>query len=280
MSRPFFSVVIPTYNRMPLLERAVKSVLKQTCKDFELIVVDDGSTDETQKYLSALRDKFKNAPFEILRQDNAGVSSARNLGIQKSKGRWVAFLDSDDEWQKNKLSIQKKYLEENPEIFWAHGNEKWIRDGNFLNQKKVHQKEGGDIFTRSLGLCLVSPSTVVIKKELFDQLGSFNEEFIVCEDYDLWLRFLNKYPVGFCPEVLITKYGGHDDQLSQRYKAMDYYRVLSIDRLLPKIVSEKNKNEAKKVLVKKCQILLAGYKKYQHPEKENKIKRILSKYFD
>ena len=275
--KPFFSVIIPTYNRSYTLKRAVKSVLKQTHKDFELIIVDDGSTDETRDYLSELKIKFPTKKLIVISQDNKGVSAARNEGIKKSSGEWIAFLDSDDEWNKRKLEIQKKYIEKNPRIRWCHGNERWIRNGEHLNQKKIHQKDGGDLFNRSLGLCLISPSTVVIHRCLFQELGSFKEDFIVCEDYDLWLRFLNKYDIGFCKEVLITKYGGHDDQLSKKFKAMDYYRVKSMSSILPFIINKARVFAVKKQIQKKCAILISGYEKFGNIEKLEEIQMILNK---
>ena len=275
--KPFFSVIIPTYNRNHTLKRAVKSVLKQTHKDFELIIVDDGSNDETSDYLSELKVKFPTKKLIVISQDNKGVSAARNEGIKNSSGEWIAFLDSDDEWSKRKLEIQKKYIEKNPRIKWCHGNERWVRNGEHLNQKKVHQKDGGDLFLRSLGLCLISPSTVVIHHRLFQELGNFREDFVVCEDYDLWLRFLNKYEIGFCEEVLITKYGGHDDQLSKKFKAMDYYRVKSMNSILPVISNQERVSAVKEQIQKKCVILISGYKKFGNIENLEEIQMILNK---
>jgi GT2 family glycosyltransferase len=273
--KPFFSVIIPTYNRREYLERAIRSVLKQNEKDFELIVVNDGSTDGTEEYLKYLKNEYKTDQLVILKQENEGVSSARNLGVIKSRGEWVAFLDSDDEWHKKKLQIQKKYLNENQQVIWCHGNERWMRNGSHLNQKEVHKKEGGDIFLRSLELCLISPSTVVINREVFLAFDGFDESFVVCEDYDLWLRILNKYPIGFCPEVLITKFGGHEDQLSRKYKAMDYYRVKSMYSILKDIDKVERLEVIKNEITKKCRILISGYKKFNNLENLKEVEGIL-----
>ena len=278
MFKPFFSVVIPTFNRRILLERAINSVIKQTLKDFELIIIDDGSTDDTSLFLDRLKSKYKGFPFFVIQQKNKGVSAARNAGIIKARGDWVAFLDSDDEWNRKKLEVQKNFILGNPEFYWVHGNEKWIRNGKFLNQKNIHLREGGDIFIRSLGLCLVSPSTVVVKKEVLKKFGGFDETLVVCEDYDLWLKISNRFPVGFCREELVIKYGGHEDQLSSQYIAMDFFRVLSIDRLMPKITSSKNKVAAVNTLLDKCRVLIDGYKKHNNLDNLSKVEYIYKKY--
>ena len=176
---------------------------------------------------------------------------------------------------KRSLRFKKIILKKNPSFRWCHGNERWVRNGKHLNQKKIHLKTGGDLFIRSLDLCLISPSTVVIHRSLFKEYGDFKEDFIVCEDYDLWLRFLLNNEVGFCKETLITKYGGHDDQLSQKYKAMDYYRVKSMYTILNKVMSVEKKEAVKKILTKKCNILISGYKKFGNLKHLQEIEGIL-----
>ena len=138
---PFFSVIIPTYNRAHMLERAIKSVLAQTYKNFELIVVDDGSTDETKELLSKYKD------IHYYKIDNSGVSFARNFGVSKSKGKYLCFLDSDDEWLNEKLKAQYQQIE-NTRCLIVYGEETWFRNGIRVNKKKIHQKSGGDIFNR------------------------------------------------------------------------------------------------------------------------------------
>ncbi|MBU0650624.1 glycosyltransferase, partial [bacterium] len=121
-------------------------------------------------------------------QKNSGVSSARNKGILLSKGKYLAFLDSDDEWKKNKLKKQIEFFKENPALKICQTDEEWIRNGKWINQKKIHQKKSGWIFEPSLELCLISPSSVIIHKDIFDHIGLFDETLMACEDYDLWLR--------------------------------------------------------------------------------------------
>ena len=249
-SSPVFSVVIPTFNRAHTLPRAIESVLNQSFKDFELIVVDDGSTDDTQRIVERY-------PVQYFYQENSGVSTARNRGIEVSRGKYIAFLDSDDEWKKDKLAVQYQFFQENPNFLIHQTDEIWIKDGKFLNKKRYHQKKEGNIFYDSLHLCLISPSAVAMKKELFEEVGLFREDFEVCEDYELWLRVTRRYPVGFTPKPLVIKYGGHEDQLSRKYFGMDRWRIKA---MLPFIKDPK----VLEVALKKCEILIKGAKKHNN----------------
>ena len=283
--KPFISVIIPTYNRAKELKRAVESVLNQDYTNFDLWIIDDGSTDETSKLIEEFKkdhskgDKDLKPTIHYIKTENQGVSAARNVGIHHSKGDWCAFLDSDDEWLKDKLSRQVEFSLDNPEIKIIHGEEIWIRRGKRVNQKKIHQKSGGRIFQRCLKLCLISPSAVMIERGLLEEMNGFDENFVVCEDYDLWLKITSKYEVGYIKEPLITKYGGHDDQLSHKFKAMDYFRVKSIHNLLrsSKIDGE-DKQRAEEEIVRKSDILLLGYEKHNNLEHFDEIKEIKMMY--
>ena len=269
-----FSVIIPTYNRANILSRAIDSVLAQTYRNFELIVVDDGSTDETLRLLESYGNKIT-----VLAQQNKGVSSARNFGIICAAGEVITFLDSDDSWLPYKLQKQADYFKEYPEIQLVHGEEIWIRNGKRVNPKNKHKKSGGDIFENSLSLCLISPSAVAVKKTLLDQIGGFDENFVVCEDYDLWLKITSQHKVGFIEEPIIQKYGGHDDQLSRKFFAMDYWRVKSMDRILEiRDLSEKRVQKVKGEIIYKSKILIQGYKKHQNFENLEEVESILQKH--
>lgn len=274
MSSTFVSVIIPTYNRASVLKRAINSVLNQTYKNIELIIIDDGSTDETQELLDQLN-------LESIKTTNGGVSKARNLGIQQAQGKWLAFLDSDDEWLPEKLEKQIAFSNANPNINIIHGEEIWIRNGVRVNPKHKHKKGGGDQFLPSLKLCAISPSTVMLKKSIFNEHILFREDFPCCEDYDLWLRLTSVMNVGFIDEFLIKKYGGHEDQLSQKYKAMDYWRVKSIDWIFKnRDLSTERKNAALEELFKKSKVLLKGYEKHDNTgEHYREIKYIMENYF-
>ena len=207
------SVVIPTLNRCLLLKRAINSVLNQSVSPNEVIVIDNGSSDETINMIST------NYPDIIfLTEEKIGVSASRNQGIKKSNSEWVAFLDSDDVWEPFKLEKQLTFNNRFKTNFrFIHTNETWIRNGKFLNQMKKHEKSGGDLFKNCLKLCCISPSSSMIKKEVFKDYGFFDEELQVCEDYDMWVRITAKENVGYLSESLVIKYGGHSDQLSKKY---------------------------------------------------------------
>ena len=222
------SVIIPTYNRCDLLKRAINSVIKQTITPKEIIIVDNGSTDQTYQMVSSL---FPEINYFI--EKKRGVSAARNKGILESKSKWIAFLDSDDAWKPTKLEKQMEYSVFNQDKYRIiHTDENWYRNKKFLNQLKKHKKSGGNIFKNSLQLCCISPSSVVLKKQIFDDYGLFDENLEVCEDYDMWIRITAKEEVGFLDSPLVLKYGGHSDQLSKKFWGMDRFRIKSLEKNL------------------------------------------------
>ena len=222
------SVIIPTYNRCDLLKRAINSVIKQTITPKEIIIVDNGSTDQTYQMVSSL---FPEINYFI--EQKRGVSAARNKGILASKSKWIAFLDSDDAWKPTKLEKQMEFSVFNKDKYRIiHTDEIWYRNKKFLNQLKKHKKSGGNIFKNSLQLCCISPSSVVLKKQIFEEYGLFDENLEVCEDYDMWIRITAKEEVGFLDSPLVLKYGGHSDQLSKKFWGMDRFRIKSLEKNL------------------------------------------------
>ncbi len=252
-ARPLVSVIIPTYNRAAMLVEAVDSVLAQTYRPFELIVVDDGSTDDTADRLKRYADRLT-----VVRQANQGVSAARNRGIGRAAGALIALLDSDDLWLPEKLAVQVAFFNRHPDALICQTEEIWIRNGRRVNPKRYHQKPSGDIFAPSLELCLVSPSAVMFKKTLFDAVGGFDETLPACEDYDLWLRIGCRYPVYRLDTSQITKRGGHADQLS-RARGLDKYRIASLKKLLAAgdLTADQDR-AARTVLATKCRIFANG----------------------
>lgn len=252
-NKPLVSVIIPVFNRSTLVTEAIDSVLNQTFNDFELIIVDDGSTDGIQTVLQQYGDKLVN-----IKQDNKGVSAARNRGIAEANGELVAFLDSDDQWLPDKLSVQVEFFKKKPEAMICQTEEVWIRNGKRVNPKKRHKKPSGMIFQPSLSLCLVSPSAVMMKIELFQEVGLFDETLPACEDYDLWLRISYKYFVYLIDQALIMKRGGHDDQLS-RLPALDKYRIKSLKKLIESnVLTDGQLKAATDKLMEKCMIFSNG----------------------
>ena len=253
---PGVSVIIPAYNRGWALRAAIDSVQAQTYRDYELIVVDDGSTDDTPEILDAY-----GPDVTVIRQANAGVSAARNAGIREAKGALIAFLDSDDRWLPEKLSVQVDFFDARPDALICQTEEIWIRNGKRVNPKKVHKKPSGRIFRASLALCLVSPSAVMLRRSLFDEIGGFDESLPACEDYDLWLRISARHPVYLIATPLIIKTGGHPDQLS-RMPGLDRYRIAAIQKILAAgRVSEGRRKAAVEMLQSKAAIYAGGCRK-------------------
>ncbi len=269
---PYFSVIIPTHNRFAVVKNAIDSVLDQSFRDFELIVVDDGSEDGTFRLEELNRGKIR-----YIRQENSGVSSARNRGIEESDSHCVLFLDSDDLWMKEKLRVHREYIEENNGIFIHQTNEIWIRNGKRINPRLKHKKREGDIFTESLELCLISPSAVCIHREILETYGTFDEKMPACEDYDLWLRITSREKTGLIDEYHVKKFGGHSDQLSARFWGMDRFRIYSIIKLLERDREELPpgyEKAAVKSLRKKIKVVADGAAKRSNKRLEEILKRV------
>lgn len=249
IKQPLVSVILPTYNRAWTLKTAIDSVLFQDYPNIELIVIDDGSRDNTRQLLKEYKNQIK-----VLSQENAGVSAARNRGIEKSRGEFIALIDSDDSWDKRKISCQIDFFMANPEALICQTQEVWIRNHKRVNPKIKHKKPSGMIFEQSLNLCLVSPSAVMMKREIFELKGYFNEKFLVCEDYDLWLRISSTIPVFLIDKPYTIKNGVHKDQLSNLH-SQDKFRIRSLKNLLDSNTLTKDQSlKAKKVFKKKCDI--------------------------
>jgi len=253
---PRVTVIIPTYNRAGCLREAVDSVLAQNFRDFELIVVDDGSTDDTPRLLQEYGEAIR-----VFRQENRGVSAARNAGIAVSRGALIAFLDSDDLWLQVKLARQVEFFKAHADALICQTEEIWVRNGRRVNPGKRHRKRGGMIFEPSLDLCLVSPSAVMVRRELFQCVGFFDEGLPACEDYDLWLRVSSRYAVHLIDIPLIVKRGGHPDQLS-RTAGLDKFRISAIVKLLGSDrLSIEQRRAAVRTLKRKCTVYAGGCRK-------------------
>jgi len=270
------SVIIPTLNRINTLQRAIDSVIAQSFKSIEIIVVDNGSSDGSVNMLKKYYPTVK-----LIHEHKSGVSASRNKGIKYAKSPWIAFLDSDDAWDQKKLEKQINLLHNSHDKYrLIHTNEIWIRNGKRINQMKKHQKFGGYIFDECLSLCCISPSSVLIDRSIFDDMGLFNENLPVCEDYDMWLRICSKEEVLFIDEKLTFKYGGHKDQLSKSYWGMDRFRVNSIENLILNYdLNTDQKNKSMATLIKKLKIIINGAKKRNNSSVINEYTKKL-KYWE
>ena len=255
------SVIIPTYNRATFIVKTIQSVLNQTIVPEEIIVIDDGSTDQTE---DILRDLCLLHPkvLKYIKQKNCGVSSARNLGIKEASNNWLCFLDSDDLWENSKIEEQINFHKENKHILFSYTNELWLFNDKTIKQKKHQQKQSGFCFKQNIANTLIGASTVMINRSILDDVGIFDEDLKVCEDYDLWLRVLYKYEIGIIEQQLIKKIAGHKEQLSFTTPLMDTYRIKSLQKHLDSKYAEDIKN----MILKKCDILINGAIKHSNSE--------------
>ncbi len=249
------SAIIPVYNRRRQLLSAVQSVLEQTTAVHQLIVVDDGSEDD----LSEVKDIVESKGHTFLRQKNLGVAAARNSGAAAATGDYLAFLDSDDKWLPQKIERQLEYFERFPGCRACQCNEIWFRNGVRVNPKKYHRMPLGDAFYPSLKRCVVSASSIMLERSLFEEIGTFDQRLIVCEDYDYWLRLSASHQIGLIGEELVEKFGGHADQLSRSQPVMDRFRVFAIVKLLRETsLNEQQRSASLEELAAKCEVVAAG----------------------
>lgn len=235
---PLVSILIPTHNRSHLIERAIQSVLHQNYPHWELHIIDDGSTDDTWSYLLSYLPSWKRQiqsfgryekSIQIHQTEHRRVSATRNFGIEKSRGEWIALLDSDDEWYPEKLKRQIQFHKDHPEFLFSQTKEVWNKKGNLQEPKGKYQKLSGRFLKESLSICMVTCSSFMAHKQTWESIGFFREEMRTCEDYDLWNRILLRgYSIGLLDENLLVRYGGHDDQLSNQFQAIERFRLYSL----------------------------------------------------
>ncbi len=279
MNSELVSVIIPTFNRAQFLERAISSVIDQTYPFIEIIIVDDGSTDETPSLVRSI-----DWDLHYVATPHRGVSAARNRGIGEARGEWIAFLDSDDYWLCDKIEKQMLYLytvfpddEAHERYLICHTDEIWIRNGKRINQSRKHMKYAGWFFKPSLNLCLISPSAVILNRSIFDSVGYFDESFEFVEDYDLWLRITAQYPIGYLNERLTVKHGGHEDQLSGSIDGIEKYRIRALEKIITSgTLRADYLEEALKVYNRKASIYIEGCRKRgKHREAKEIQERML-----
>ncbi|MFW6131394.1 MAG: glycosyltransferase family 2 protein [Candidatus Aminicenantaceae bacterium] len=273
------SVIIPTYNRADFVKEAISSVLEQSYfqahngNRYELLIIDDGSTDETKKVIEFFGNKVK---YYV--QDHKGVSAARNKGLCLAKGDYIAFLDSDDLWKKDKIKKQRNFMDAFSKVSVCYTEEIWIRDGVVVNPKKKHRKYSGWIFDKVLPLCLLSLSSALFRRKIFDDIGVFDEQLPACEDYDFGIRLASKYPIHLIPKKLIVKRGGHSDQLSRKFWGMDRFRVKALEKALCSNLNPEQKVLVRNELKRKCEILANGFRKRNKLDEAEKYLDLINKY--
>ena len=237
MNMPTVSVIIPTYNRAHVLGRSIQSVLNQTFQDFELIIVDDGSTDDTE----SLVNRFSSKKIKYVRhQGNQGRSVTRNTGIRLAKGDYIAFLDDDDEWMPEKLDKQMKIIgTAPPEVGVVFTKFKqYDRFGDYVPQRKLPKKEG-NIFKQLLGEYFIGLQTILVKKECFDKVGLFNKRILYAQDWDLLLRISQHYQFLYIDEPLAIVYEQPEDlRLKHECNLADMQRIFEM--YFPQIKQDRN----------------------------------------
>lgn len=202
------SVIIPTRNRAAWVSESIRSVLAQTRRADEILVVDDGSTDDTISRLSVFGDSIR-----IFRQSNRGAAAARNQGLALAQHPWVAFLDSDDLWEASKLSRQCEVLNRQPEIGLVYCDSRAVDANGHPLQRRARPLSDGDVVVPLFRHVMVHTPAVLARTGLLRSLGGFDESLRVCEDYDLWLRASLETPFGLVPEPLFVR-RVHDGSLA------------------------------------------------------------------
>ncbi|MBS0618946.1 MAG: glycosyltransferase family 2 protein [Spirochaetes bacterium] len=272
---PQVDVVIPAFGRTDLLGEAIASVLAQSYPHFTLTVVDDASPVPLENAV-----RVRDMRLRWLRLEKTqGPGAARNAGAALADAPYIAFLDSDDLWAREKLAEQVAFLEAHRALSWVHTHEVWQRNGITVKQKAEHRKQGGQFLIRAFERCLISPSAVMLRRNFFEASGGFHEPFFVCEDFELWLRLLAQAPVGYIDMPLTIKRAGAWPQLSTT-RELDRYRVLALHRFwrLNRHKATMKATEASLLseATKKTTILLKGALKYGHTAKARRYQAWLT----
>ena len=188
-------------------------------------------------------------------------------------------MDSDDEWDSSKLEKQLELTKTSDGIRAIHTDEKWIRNGNEVLPPRYLDKSNHLLWERSLRHCLICPSSVLLHKSVFDEIGFFDESLTVCEDYDFWLRLLLEEKIELIEEKLVVKHGGHPDQLSTTTWGMDRFRIKSLQKLTDSTkLSPQQKTLVIEVITEKCAILAKGSEKRQKSEEAKNFRELAKKY--
>jgi glycosyltransferase involved in cell wall biosynthesis len=241
---PTISVIIPTFNRAGHLGNAIDSVLRQSYKDIEIIVVDDGSRDHTIEVVGRYINKYPGV-FKYIYQNNAGPAAARNIGLDAASGRYVAFLDSDDEYLADKLCKQILFLEKSgcdmvcSDMQETSNGEMTVR--SYFRECCSHIFTVNDVYEKLLNYNFIFTPTVIIKKDILNKVGYFDRSLKIAEDYDLWLRVAEKYKIEIMPDVLVTRHK-NTANISSDYALHLKSRILVLRRVFQAAVLKRYKS--------------------------------------
>ncbi|MEW5816504.1 MAG: glycosyltransferase family A protein [Spirochaetota bacterium] len=273
------SVIIPVYNRPSLLKEAVTSVFAQTFRDTEVIIVDDGSNDDTLKAARRLSESAPVPTWIVTISHTGRPGTVRNRGAVSAAGKYLAFLDSDDLWLPEKLEVHLDFMRAHPGLRISHTREVWIRNGKEISQSQQKHRREGFIFQDALKKCIIGPSTVMLEKTLFNEAGGFNEKLEIAEDYELWLKITANYPVGYIDQPLTVKRAGHGDQLSEKYGQIEYFRIQALSDLLDSYsLTAENYAMAVHELVRKLRIYITGLKKRGKVDETARYEALVKKF--
>ena len=217
------SVIMPAYNAEKFLEASINSALSQSIDSIEVIVVDDGSSDNTLQLAKSFGDKVR-----VFSRKNGGAAAARNYGVQQAKGDWVAFLDADDIWLPQNLEQQ---LTNCKGMVWSHSDSVFIGDGHdgTVRSSDLAPKYGGEVIPQLVVNNFIGTSTVMMKRDVYLEMGGFDESLRALQDWDLWLRMASKYELSYTPDVL-AQYRVHAASTSRSARKTLPYHLEVIKR--------------------------------------------------
>lgn len=226
---PLVSVVIPSFNALRFLPQTIASVMEQTFQDFELLLIDDGSSDGTADWVAQFNQSTEGRKIQFFQQQRGGVSAARNLGIQKAKGEYIAFLDADDLWVPAKLAQQVAYLNQHPRVGLVHGAIALMDEAGNLTGRILSSRPEASSLPCLLTQNAVACQTVLVRRSCFELAGCFDPQADTVEDWDLWMRVARFYPIVALPEVL-AHYRQVESSLSRSHERMALVYHYVIDK--------------------------------------------------
>ncbi len=221
---PNVSIVIPAYNAMKYLPETIDSVLNQTYNDFEVLIINDGSSDHIVQWVSQLVDPR----VKLISQTNQGVTVARNKGIACAQGEYIAFLDADDLWEPTILEKQVRCLEDNPAVGLVHTWMTIIDEQSKLTGKVMTSNAEGDAWKQVVELNTVPCSSVMVRRCCFETVGVFDQNLRNIDDWDMWIRIAARYPFAVIKEPLM-RYRQHLNNMTKNWKEVEQSSQIIIE---------------------------------------------------